>query len=319
MMLSASYSDALKDPFQHGPKRMGFGTMVPTVLGTAYVRGNFTVNADGSFGICLCPDIVNMIILNAAASSSSAGFTVTVPAANASALTSQMIEARITSGGVRAFALFPDTAAPGVLVAGTYTGSSRTSVVGTSTDAFFNSPSAVLGIGTKGAFATLRPIDPESYSFYSATLSGVSATVIPSWGYAQISGKAFPVGTQIWYEAVLNLEGIPTNAATSSGINQSDVMDPSLPSSIYSNIETFARTVVELAGPPVIMEGDAFVANPRSLHGRLYSALGQGLNYLGSMHNHARWHAEQGRLVAGGAAREQFMEGGILIEEMKEE
>ena len=109
---------SLQDPWEHGPINLGYGTLVETVKMTGYARGSITVNADGTFAVLVLPQTSAMVYTNV---SGSAGTTwVSNAAYNQSALAAQAIEARITSGGLRIFALFPETASSGVLFAGSF-------------------------------------------------------------------------------------------------------------------------------------------------------------------------------------------------------
>jgi hypothetical protein len=120
-----AYVNTLNDPFDFPPVPLGMGSLMPTRLGTAYLRQQFTLNADGSAQIWINPQAV---LLSAASVSAVEGgffslsnaafaavptFTVTSAAANIVALNQDFDQARVISCGVRIFPSVPMTAATG--------------------------------------------------------------------------------------------------------------------------------------------------------------------------------------------------------------
>jgi len=100
------YLRTLSDPWSYGPCRIGFGTMVPTSLATAYLRRVFAANsADGTFSVALTPSIVSMLYYNdSGLTSTSWGY---ANATNVGPLQQLASEYRVVSGGLRVIPQVP--------------------------------------------------------------------------------------------------------------------------------------------------------------------------------------------------------------------
>jgi hypothetical protein len=277
------------------------------VKSTSYLRNSFVVNADGSFGVALLPSNTNMVITNV---SGAGGTTWTNNAAsNGSAVNSQMVAARVVSGGLRVFTLFPETSSSGVLFAGSMPGFPITSFSAFTPTSLSSTSTSELGIGKRGARAVMLPIDMSAFNMTSTTLAAPSLTAVLSSTFPYVCGLGFPTGTVVWYEAVLNLEGVPQIGTTGVGVD-ADRKEPTA-SDYFATPERLMRAASGLLTQTVVMDavqGMASLVSPTTgrLISNVRSAFGGGSNFSRS-------------LVAGRNSANQSRQTSILIEEMKED
>lgn len=308
--LGAAYLATLRDPWENPPIKLGYLSCTPTVLATATARSSLTVNADGSFALALQPSVKNMILTNNAGNAVATW--TGLDAANRAAITAQFMEARIVSGGLRAFALFPETSASGVLFAAAVPTNGTTLQLTTATG-LSGYPSSELGIGTRGARAVMTPVDVDAAVFHAEISDGTgySGAFFPVTT-PYICGLGFPVGTVIWYEAVLNLEGIPNALlGASSTIGLDSDLAPTLQDRL-PNFESAARAARALLGNAAVM--DAAVG----LGGLIHPGIGVAMSATRSVFGQGR-HFRQAQLVAGASEAAHGRQNSIVIEEMKEE
>lgn len=214
-----SYINTMLDPFEYGPVRLGFDCFTASDLATGYLRAAFVVNADGSFAIFLLPSITGMVLTNNGGQGAVGSINWTAAsAANSTGIRNVAISARVVSGGLRAFALFPTTSAPGALFVGQLADYSANTLYAESPSGLSNLQDAMLGVGSLGASGTVRPQDPSSFIFSTWPLQGY--TGVPSQPVFStvpfIAGLGFPAGTVIYYEAILNLEILPNYTTAST-------------------------------------------------------------------------------------------------------
>lgn len=301
------YVKSLVDPWEKGPMNLGYGTLIDTVLGTAYVRNSITVNADGSFGIAMQPSVAGMVLTNV---SGAAGVVwTTSSASNTSSINNQMTEARVVSGGIRIFCLFPETASSGVLFGGSLPGIQNATFIGYSTQSLSQLSTSELGIGKRGARSTMLPIDMTAFNMSSATTLGYNGGVMQPWTAPYICGLGFPAATIVWYEAVLNIEGVPVSTSSAIGID-ADTPGPRA-SDYFVTPERLMRAAGGLITQTVVMDavqGLVSMANPRAgrLLGSVRSTFGGGSHF-------------RQQLVAGAASQGQSRQQSVVIEEMKED
>jgi len=200
------YVNTLRDPFIHGPCRIGFGTMVPTNLYTAYIRLLLTCNGDGSCGVALAPDLTNMLYTQ------NAGIAVATwahyPATNLAAIAAGISEGRVVSGGIRAIPQVPATSPPGIVYAGAFPALYPNAVTTVTPTTFIASEALHVGFGATGASAITLPVDPGSFVFNSNTIFGFAATTTYPTSTPVIIFTGLPASSTLLIEAVLNLEGI---------------------------------------------------------------------------------------------------------------
>jgi len=301
------WARTIADPWQYGPVKLGYNTMVETTLASAFLRTSFQVGTDGSFSLILNPCVTNMVWLSTGGLNT-ATYTA-LSAADSVGIGQQLAGARVISGGIRAIALFPETAASGVLVSGAFSfipsGLWSSNLTPAS---MFQQPTANLGYGGKGARTVILPIDNSAQEF-SAPVSnavGFGSTVNIPYTVPYIAGQGFPVGTIIWYEAILNLEGLPSTGSSAIGINVDSIPQiAGTPASSGKTYELAANWVRRAIGSPTVMEGAAGL-----LDGYGYHSLSNFVrSAFGSGHN--------SRLVAGQSARRQARQNSVVIEEME--
>lgn len=119
--LASDYYRCLTDPFNCSPVRAGFGTLVPTQIHTAYIRGSIPCSAGGNLSLFALPNQNNFLMASYAATSA------TVPtgtssslyaAANAATLNGLFDESRTLAFGLRLIPMIAATAVPGVISLG---------------------------------------------------------------------------------------------------------------------------------------------------------------------------------------------------------
>jgi hypothetical protein len=299
-----TFASALIDPWEAGPMKLGFNCFTETVLATAYLRSSFVVNADGTFALVLVPSATGMVLSNI---SGSAGVTwVQSDASNRAAVLVQGTEGRVTSGGIRLFALFPETSAPGVLFGGLIPTTNVSLLTAMAPVSFTTLSSAEVGIGSKGARAVLLPQDPDSYVFSTPTVTGYTTTVPITSSIPFITGTSFPVGTVIWYEAVLNLELLPSVSSGSVGAmplsSSSDVASTHFPTPL--GLWNAARPYLTSSVVMDATQGLLSMAAPRIARA-LGSSFGGGAGFRRA-------------LVAGEQVLHQNRRSTIMLEEMKD-
>lgn len=310
--IEGDYYKTLCDPWECPPVKLGYMTYTPTILATAYVRASLQVNADGSFGLQMTPCIGNVSSVSflqtniaSAVTSSWTNFAAT----NSSAIAAQMVGARVVSGGLRAFALFPETSAPGVLFAGSICSSSAATSSLTATT-YSQLPSAELGIGSRGARTVITPSDPSALEFFPQVLTAFSASSLLPYTLPFIVGLGFPAATTIWFEAVLNVEGLPLQTTTTNiGVDADQA--PTLMDQIPS-FETVSKRARQLLGNSAVMDATEGLASS------LNPTLGRVVGLTRSAFGHGR-HLARTMLASGESVSSQSKQNTILIEEMKEE
>lgn len=118
---SEAYFRCLCDPFNYPPPRLGYGTMVPTQIHTAYVRTQIISNAtDGTFVLFALPNQNNLLLANTAGSgtnpaSSTASLT---QSANVAFLNSAVDMTRTIAMGLRIYPMTAATDSPGLISLG---------------------------------------------------------------------------------------------------------------------------------------------------------------------------------------------------------
>jgi hypothetical protein len=205
----ADYIATLSDPFCYGPLRLGWGTMIPTGLGTAFYRAPVAAASDGTFAFFVMPYLRNTtgqygVFYN------TAGLTTATWTpqgwANQAAYANLASQVRCVSIGLKVYPQVPLTSAPGVI----YSGSIPEATIGgltTNTIQFLaGSPYLETGYGNVGAMATGRPIDPLSYAFQAFLADGASVSNSSPISVPIILGTGFPANTNVIVEAVLNFE-----------------------------------------------------------------------------------------------------------------
>jgi len=213
------YINSLNNPFEHSGVRLGWGTLVPSSLYTAYYRGTITTNVDGSFALAQLPSSgTNTLNLFYNVSGASTATWVPVAYTNATALASVMTEARIVSGGIKVLPQIAATAVPGALFAGSIPSMTNTIVTSATPQQLASSPHCKIGYGATGASAVIHPLDPNSFVFANSTAIGLTGGTLAQSSTPVIAGTGFPASTLVYFEAVLNMESISTFSSSASAL-----------------------------------------------------------------------------------------------------
>jgi len=306
------YVNTVCDPWEHGPLKLGYDCMVDTVLATGYFRSSMTVNAtDGSFALVGLPSSASCVLTYnsglASATNTPLGCT------NFNAINQQFATARVVSGGLRAFALFPETSSPGVLWAGIIPAIQYSSLNTLTTSSFNSLPGAEIGIGTKGARSCFLPVDNSSFQFSSLTIGSYitnSGVTMPS-AIPFIMGQGFPVGTVIWYEFIINLEGLENSSNTLTvGIN------PEAPSDVAANY--FATPERLFSAAKAIMGSTTVMDGVQNLAGHFNPNVGRAIGSVRSAFAGGR-NLRNSIMASGRDAARIGAQNSVIIEEMKEE
>jgi len=212
------YLATLNNPFEYGGMKLGYDCYVASDLSTAYVRGSFIVNADGTFSIVFCPNVTYLVSYNNQGAATTT-YT-TLSATNSGTIVSNYGSARVVSGGVRCFPnTGPGATNIGVMYAGSIPNISKGGMVSLSPSVLTTLPQSEMGVGVHGACFLTRPVDNDSFVFSINPLS-VTTSLVGTTSSGFITGAGFPAGTVIYFESILNLEclagGLSGSVAVSS-------------------------------------------------------------------------------------------------------
>lgn len=259
--LTADYINSLNDPFEYGPCRLGFGTLVPTNLYTGYFRSTLALNADGSGAVVLMPAIGSLSGSLFVNNSGAAGTTWTIGSGftDATAISNSASEARVVSLGLRAIPQVAATAVPGIISCGQLTSAvTNTLVESLSPNALQSQPQLRVGFGALGGTACGRPIDPVSYQFLKSTIQGDSGgatgTIVYNFGCPTIVFTGFAASTNVFVEGVINIETLlpssygATTAMEQSGSSQETVSDN------HPSIESMWRKIQKHVTAPGVVD-----------------------------------------------------------------
>lgn len=260
------YADLLNNPFEANPCKIGFGCMVPSVVGTMLFRSSQVINADGSIGVFLIPTLGNTGTTSCPIFVNVAGAGTTVWSAGAwtnigqfpSTLTDEL---RVISCGLKITPLIAATATPGICFAGSVAGESRN-------DLAAYSPSSSATLANLQSFVTSnhtitalsRPIDNAAYEFLTVNYSG-SPTNQFSHSSPFISLTGYPASSTVLIEAILHFEYIPvltsTNLRANMYVDSPD--EPKLSSDFVSSESMWEYTRRILTDPAVLDIGNTFM------------------------------------------------------------
>jgi hypothetical protein len=276
---SSAYIATLNNPFECPPVRLGFGTMIPTRIATAYCRGLFTLNSDGSGQLWFSPCQVGLTATAANGGfvmASRDGFTITPTFTgfvgncdDQSSITTDADQYRVVSAGIRIFASIPRTSAPGVLGVGQYNVNSggvlpnSTGSSPISTSALFSLPETELTFGYDPVQITWRPDDLDRFRFSNMISTSNSGSI--SLGpclYATFNGC--PPSATVFWEAVSHYECYSSSKASS----QATVTDAPTVASEVPSLDSFWSRAVEYLSPTVQTAAEfmsSIASNPDTL------------------------------------------------------
>lgn len=252
------YIDTMNNPFDYGPIRLGFGTMVPTQLATYYCRGSFGVAGDGSFRIFLIPGggtgnsggRGGIYFGNITNTSQSA---VSAPWSNTNVINSMGVEGRVVSGGIRVLPSYALTGKPGMLYTLNLPSDSFTNVATVLTSMkTYEHPLTQWSDGRLGASSYVRPSDYDSYSFHTSVQQGYADGSATFSSIPLISGLGFDINATIYFEAVLNVEILnSTNSTSTNYTGQESVASAGL-SDYFSSVDSLWSSAKSLLSNPTV-------------------------------------------------------------------
>ncbi len=277
------YVNTLRNPFEHGPVRLGWGTFVPTDVFSGIVRGSFTTNADGSFAVFLTPawDSTAVVFQNTAAHGAASTWTGIGIMPNQASVIASSAEARIVSGGIKVLPQVAATAAPGTLFCGTIPGTSYSSITALTTDQISALYEMKVGYGATGGCALIHPVDPVSFEFQVANLQGFPGGNAFASSLPIIAGTGFPASSTVVWEAVLNIETIlGVDSAPCTGT--SEISNDSHLPSLFPSIEAMWQRVRQLVPDAAsVNEGASVLANAFMAARRVRAAMRPLQSYPG--------------------------------------
>jgi hypothetical protein len=250
--IARAYFDTLVDPFEYGPVRLGFGTLVPTDLYTAYFRLDMISNADGSFGVACLPSLGNVTqnLWSTNAAVNVASWTAR-SFANQLAISSSAGEGRVVSMGIRVTPLLAATDRPGILYTALIPTITNTALTGSSVQTLLNLPQVQPNPGAGVATIVYRPVDPNSYHFTPNAIQGYAGATTPDGSSLAILGTGFPASTALHVDVVLNLESIISSgtSAASAAITNPELM-PEQVSDYFPSLEQMWNTFRSILPEP---------------------------------------------------------------------
>lgn len=119
--MMTSYYRCLTDPFNCPPVRLGYGTMVPTQLHTAYLRTSTVTSAAGNLNLFVLPNPNNFVLQTFANGQGVSPEVITSrisTSANVALLNSMYDLTRTVAMGLRIYPMVPATSVPGIVSLG---------------------------------------------------------------------------------------------------------------------------------------------------------------------------------------------------------
>jgi len=216
--LTRAYLDTLTDPFTYPGVKLGWGTLIPTSLGTAYFRGTGTANADGSCYIVAMPNVKNLALFGTAGIGSAlfGGGATVIDGQDIANVQSNFGVGRCVSLGLKSYPLLAATVSPGILYSGAGTFPYENMATITDTDALAF-PTTIQSRGYDGGFTVGHPIDPVSFMFSESVVDGTGwqTGLFDETNYTNNIPFSIPyhcyrglvAGTTVSFEVTMNFEG----------------------------------------------------------------------------------------------------------------
>jgi len=208
---TVDYFKSLVDPFECSPPKLGWGCMVPSTIGQAYLRGSATVNADGSIAFMAMPSVKGGIQINTAGAGVATW--TAVDYANIGNINTAFGEGRVISVGIKATPNIALTSVPAMVYSGAFTPTTfinATTMTPTDLQQMVTSHQSV---STNGATSTGRPVDPDSFTFQIQVVGssgwGTYQTLTMPFSVPYLAFIGLPASTVVFYEVCLNFEGTP--------------------------------------------------------------------------------------------------------------
>jgi len=283
--VTSEYVKSLVDPFEHTGSRLGWGTMLPTSVQQAYIRGTATANADGSLVIAAFPTCTGMVGFWTGGAAV-AGPTSVSNATDLTALQANFTEGRVISLGVRSYPIIAATSVPGIVYSGALPCPVWTNLaVGGSftPDDFVTWPTSHMGIGREGACATGRPSDPKSFEFEPWVTAGFSSNYLDPQDDVPFSipynaYEALPASALVAYEVCVNFEGIAKIAHSSAPMGLGEKIGTTL-ADAWPSVERMWHAVKSILPPPGRQGSDTASSDALALRTGATSSIGKLLGY----------------------------------------
>jgi hypothetical protein len=222
--VTAEYCKSLVDPFEHLGCRLGWGTMIPTTLSQAVLRGSVTADAFGNVQLFALPFASTLAVVYGGLVNAYTTGTI-VPALNNTAIKNGFSEGRPISLGLKSWPNLGLNSPPGTLYQGAGVINPlalSTTIVATDLQAW---TTTVVDRGIYGGTVTGRPIDVTSFTFDPSLVNATGAADIVaatnntfdfSIPYQYYSGIG--AATVVQYEITLNFEGITLDGHATTSI-----------------------------------------------------------------------------------------------------
>lgn len=249
MVLTQSYADSLADPFTHQGPKLGWGCLVPSTMTTCYLRAAATANADGTLVLIAVPNAKNMA--RAGTGGAAVALNGAADAIDQAAVTASFGSGRVVSLGIRAFPSIAATAAPGASYSGALEGTNTTLLTAMTPADFVAFPQSHVGIASNGAVATGRPQDTDSFRFANEVVDGTGwagADELP-FSCPYIAFQGLPASAVVYYEIVMNVEGLVLTKHSSAGLAQGTTFGDTL-SQTWASFEQMYHAIAPYL-PPV--------------------------------------------------------------------
>lgn len=273
---AAQWIRTLNDPFEHGPVKLGMGTMVNTQLFTSYFRGQVAANADGSLCVAFSPSVGTAI---GSIQVCNAGFTTATwtnySMANQAAISPQCSQARVISAGLRVIPLVAQTAAPGMVYVGSIPAVTQGQIAATTISTLVNNPNIEPSVSQNvGSVALSRPQDTTSFEFLTQAILG-GASAYHQWSTPIVAFSGLPGAVSVYIEAVVHIEGFISNQTSISSSTQFASATTDWTANTWGTLENlyqFVASKITSSSMPNISE--------RLLDRATNIALETGTNYL---------------------------------------
>lgn len=232
--LTQSYVDSLNDPFDNQGPRLGWGCLVPTNVASAYFRSASTANADGSLLLLAKPCAKGL--LRAGDGGAAVATTASADATDLAAISASFGSGRLISIGIRAFPSIAATSAPGATYSGALEGMTTTLMNALTPNDCVSFPQSHIGIASDGATAVGRPQDTDSFRFATEVVNGTGWATTDELPFSvpYIAFVGLPATALVYYEVVMNFEGVNLTQHSAAGLGQGNTDGDSLATHWFS-------------------------------------------------------------------------------------
>lgn len=252
-MLMQAYYKSLINPFENQGCYLGWGCMVPSTIASAYLRGVVTSFTDGTISFMVVPTCGSASIYYNNTGSTTTTWT-GLAFANNAPIGTNFSEGRPISVGIRAFPAQALTSNQSAVYTGATVPTFINNLIGLAPVDLQTLPTTHMSIGVSGGSSTGRPIDPDSFTFNTYTITGVTGGALSSqnlnFSVPYISFAGLPASTNVFFEAVFNFEATAIVARNvQTVVPAGSVSMPTL-SDYFVNYESMHKPVANILPPP---------------------------------------------------------------------